>query len=565
MKNLILAFVSVVLIASTAPVDAASPVPDGPKGVVSSADSRASEAGREMLRMGGNATDAAMAMMLALTVVEPQSSGIGGGGLMLHHDGPTGVLSTIDGREAAPSAARADRFLDKDGKPMPFMQAVPGGLSVGVPGNIRLMAMAHKKWGRLPWRVLFGPAIRLADDGYQVTPQLRSRLTMVQKLWADFPAAQAIYWQDGKPKMVGDTVRNPALATFLRQLAKNGAKAFYGGENTHAIIATVGQSTRNPATISKRDLKTYQAKERPPVCGQYRTYKICGMGPPSSGATTVIGILGVLDHFPMGALGKDSPTSWHLISEAMRLAYADRERYLADADFVAVPVTGLTDPAYLAARAALVSQDTARQDYPAGTPPGAQARTAAPSPDVPGTTHFVATDRWGNVVSMTSTVEGPFGSQLIANGYFLNNELTDFTFAPDKDGAPVANRVEPGKRPLSSMSPTIVYDAKGRVVLALGSAGGKRIIMHVLKTIVGVIDWKLPAGEAIALPNLYMAGDAVQVEANTPLAAIQADLSRKGRMVVSSELGSKVNAIEWTGDHWQGAADPRSEGVALDE
>lgn len=535
------------------------------KGIVSSANGLASEAGQETLRAGGSAADAAMAMMLVLTVVEPQSSGIGGGGFLLYHDGRSGKLSTIDGRETAPATAQSDRFMGPDGKPLAFMVAMPGGKSVGVPGNIALMAMTHDKWGKLPWKRLFAPAIRVAEQGYQVTPILRQRLDMMAKIWVDFPEAQAIYWRDGKPLPVGTTVRNPALGTFLRTLAKKGPKAFYTGDNAKAIINATATAKRNPAPITLRDIAGYKAKERPPVCVTYRAYKLCGMGPPSSGATTVFGILGMLEQFPIPDLGKDSPTSWHLISEAMRLAYADRDLYLGDADFVSVPVKGLLDPTYLAQRAALISQDTARNDYPAGNPPGSEPRTAALAPDVPGTTHFVAADKWGNVASMTSTVEGPFGSQLIVNGYFLNNELTDFTFAPELNGKPVANRVEPGKRPLSAMSPTIVYDPQGKVVLAVGSAGGKRIIMHVLKTLVGVIDWKLPVNDAIALPNIFMAGDAVQIESGTELATRQGELARKGRMVLISPLDSKLNAIEYHQSHWRGAADPRSEGKALKE
>ncbi|WP_246604759.1 gamma-glutamyltransferase [Aquisediminimonas sediminicola] len=535
------------------------------KGIVSSANIHGSEAGQEMLRAGGSAADAAMAMMLALTVVEPQSSGIGGGGFLLYHDGRTNTLSTIDGRETAPATARPDRFMGPDGKPLAFMAAMPGGKSVGVPGNIALMAMTHHKWGKLPWKHLFAPAIRLAEQGYQVTPILRQRLDMMAKIWVDFPEAQAIYWRDGQPLPVGATVRNPALGIFLRKLAKAGPKAFYTGDNAKAIIAATASAKRNPAPVTAKDIAGYKAKERPPVCVTYRTYKLCGMGPPSSGATTVFGILGMLEHFPIPALGKDSPTSWHLISEAMRLAYADRDLYLGDADFVSVPVKGLLDPAYLAQRAALISQDAARADYPAGNPPGSAPRTAALAPDVPGTTHFVAADKWGDVASMTSTVEGPFGSALIVNGYFLNNELTDFTFAPELNGRPVANRVEPGKRPMSAMSPTIVYDPQGKVVLAVGSAGGKRIIMHVLKALVGVIDWKLPINDAIALPNIFMAGDAVQIESGTELAARERELARKGRTILSTPLDSKLNAIEFNQSHWRGAADPRSEGKALKE
>ena len=534
-------------------------------GVASSADPRASEAGREILRAGGTAADAQMAMMLVLTVVEPQSSGIGGGGFFVYHDGRTGKTETVDGREMAPAATTPTRFLDADGKPLPFIQAFPGGLSVGVPGNIALMAQVHAKWGKLPWARLFDPAIRLAENGYQVTPLLASRLNQIKKIWVDFPQAQAIYWQDGRPKAVGETIKNPALAALLRSVAKRGAKAFYAGDNARAISSATAASARNKAVITARDIARYRAKDRPAVCARYRAYRLCGMGPPSSGATTVFQILGLIERFDMKAMGKDDPKGWHAIAEAMMLAYADREKYLGDADFVQVPVAGLLDKTYIASRSALISLDKSLPAYAAGDPPGAARRTAAISGEVAGTTHFVAVDGAGNVASMTSTIEGPFGSQLIANGYFLNNELTDFTLAPEKDGALVANRPQPGKRPLSSMSPTIVYGPDGKVILALGSAGGKRIIMHVAKTLIGVLDFGLSAKDAIALPNIYFGGEAILVEAGTSLDAMRGALAALGRTVVASDLGSKVNAVERTPTGWRGEADPRSEGVALEE
>ena len=534
-------------------------------GVVSSADPRASEAGREILRAGGSAADAQMAMMLVLTVVEPQSSGIGGGGFFLHHSAKTGAIETIDGRETAPSATRPTRFMGADGKPLPFVQAFPGGISVGVPGNIALMAKVHAKWGKLDWVKLFDPAIRISENGFQVTPALASRLNQLKKIWVDFPEAQAIYWQDGRPKTAGETIKNPAIATLLRSVAKGGAKAFYSGSNAKAIIAATAASARNKAVITSRDIASYRAKDRPAVCTTYRAYKLCGMGPPSSGATTVFQILGMLERFDMKAMGKDDPKAWHAIAEAMMLAYADREKYLGDADFVSVPVTGLLDKGYIANRSALISLETSLPKYAAGDPPGAAKRIAAISGEVDGTTHFVAVDGAGNVSSMTSTIEGPFGSQLIANGYFLNNELTDFTFAPEKDGALVANRPQAGKRPLSSMSPTIVYGPDGKVILAIGSAGGKRIIMHVTKSLIGALDFGLSAQEAIALPNIYFGGDAVLIEAGTSLDAMRDRIAALGRTVVSSDLGSKLNAVERTPTGWRGAADPRSEGVALDE
>ena len=544
----------------------ARPVQTKGGGMVSSADPRASAAGQEILRAGGSAADAAMAMMLTLTVVEPQSSGIGGGGLILYHDARTGKLNTIDGREKAPASALPDRFMGTDGKPLPFLEAFPGGKSVGVPGNIRLMERTHARWGKLPWARLFAPAIRLAEQGYLVAPVQAGALRMVAPLSKDFPALQALYWQNGQPPAAGATVRNPELAATLRRIAKGGANAFYTGITARAIAAAPGGSTRNPATMTLADLAAYRAIDRAPVCAPYRQYKVCGMGPPSSGATTILQMLGMLERFDMKALGQNNPTSWHLIAEAMQLAYADREKWLGDADFVDVPVAGLIDRAYLRSRSALISPTASLPAYVAGTPPGAHPRTAGISGEVSGTTHFVAVDRAGNVASMTSTVEGPFGSQLVAAGMVLNNELTDFTFTPVREGAPVANALAPGKRPLSSMSPTVVYDAQGRVVLAVGSAGGKRIIMHVMKTLVGVLDWGLSAQDAIALPNIFFGGSAVLVEQNTKLSAMQNDLARLGQTVVASDLTSKLNAIErGPGGKWRGAADPRSPGVALSE
>lgn len=533
------------------------------QGVVASADPRATDAGKEILNEGGSAADAAMAMMLALTVVEPQSSGIGGGGFFVHHNGKTGVIETVDGREMAPAAAKPSRFLKPDGTPMGFFQAFPGGLSVGVPGNIRLLAMVHERWGKLDWKALFAPAIRLADEGFDVTPPLASTLRQLAPMWRErFPGTAALYLdKDGNPPPLGTHIRNPALAKTLRLLADRGPDAFYSGENAEALIGTVTGTTVNTSDMTLADLAAYRARLRPAVCNTYRSFTVCGMGPPSSGATTVLQILGMLERFDMKKLGKDSPVAWHLIGEAMQLAYADREKYLGDSDFVSVPIAGLLDPAYIAKRSRLISPDRALGKYTAGDPPGAQQRTAAIQNEVPSTTNFVATDKDGDVVTMTSTVEGPFGSQLLANGYVLNNELTDFTFAPEKDGAPVANRVEPGKRPLSSMSPTIVYDAKGQPVLALGSAGGKRIIMHVLKTLVGVLDWDMTAADAIALPNLYFDDKGLMIEQNAAGSALAPGMAKLGP-ARAADVGSKLTAVQRVNGVWHGAADPRSVGTA---
>jgi len=532
------------------------------QGVTSTADPRATLAGKEILAKGGSATDAAMAMMLVLTLVEPQSSGIGGGGFLIHHSADDGNIATIDGREKAPAAATPDRFLGTDGKSRGFMEVVPGGLSVGVPGNIRLMEMAHKRWGKLAWSDLFTPAIRLADDGFLVTPILHNWLTRFVPLWKDFPQARALYYVGDTPAPVGARIKNPAFAALLRDIAKRGPDAFYTGANARAISAAVAAAPRNPAALTAKDLAAYQAAPRDAVCTTYRIYKVCGMGPPSSGATTVFGMLGMLEGFDMKAMGPDSPMSWHVLAEAMQLAYADRETYLGDADFVVVPVSGLLDKNYLAARARAISPYGAAGSYAAGTPPGAPPRTRSGPVVEQGTTHFVAVDRAGNVANMTSTIESVFGSHLIANGYFLNNELTDFDHSPisPRDGAPAANRVAPGKRPLSSMSPTIVYGPDGKVVLALGSAGGRRIIMHVTKTLIGVLDWGLSAQDAINLPNLYFGRAGVLIEDSDAGKALVERMKPFGYTVTPSDLGSKLNAVERVGDAWRGAADPRGPG-----
>ena len=531
-------------------------------GVTSSADPRVTAAGMEMLRQGGSAADAAMAMMLALTVVEPQSSGIGGGGFLLYQDTAKGILSTINGRETAPAAATADRFMGPDGKPLGFLQAFQGGRSVGVPGNIQLMAQTHRKWGKLPWATIFKPAIRLSGQGFVVNKTLESRLQSIQRLWPNFEEARAIYWRNGKPVQAGMKVKNPQLATTLKLLAKKGADAFYTGNIAAQIVNAVTTSKLSPGDMTMTDLAQYRAKEQQAICAPYRIYVVCGMAPPSSGATTVLQILGTLQRFDLNATGKDNPKSWYLIGQAMQLAYADREKYLADNAFVDVPVAGLLNPEYIKERSALIDPEKARTDYPAGNPPGAAPRTAAISSEVAGTTHFTAVDRNGNVANITSTIEGPFGSQLVAGGFFLNNELTDFTFAPEKNGAPVANRVVGGKRPLSSMAPTIVFDRDGRAVLALGSAGGKRIIMHVTKTLIGVIDFGLPLDQAIALPNIYFDDGQLELEQDTPLAALAQQLSAFGQKVEISDLGSKVNGAQYLNGAWTGAADPRSEGTS---
>lgn len=538
------------------------------KGMVSAADPRAAAAGTAMLAKDGSATDAAIAVMLALTVVEPQSSGIGGGGLYVTTNA-RGEVDTIDGREKAPAAAGPKWFF-KDGKLMGFADAVPGGTSVGVPGNVALAAKAHAAHGKLPWAALFAPAIKLARDGFVITPRLYGMLKSSSNTAAFTAEGRALYYgPDGLPLPVGTVIKNPALAATLEMIARQGAKSFYSGGNARAIVARVTTAPRNPEPMMTSDVGAYQAKDREPVCAAYRQYRICGMGPPSSGATTVLATLGQLERFDLHGLGQGSPTSWHLIAESERLAYADRGRYSADADFVAVPVAGMIDRAYLAKRSALIDPARTMPSVSAGTPPGAESLSRADAPLAPeyGTSHIAVVDRQGNAVTYTSTIESPFGSGLMVGGYFLNNELTDFDMQPEIAGRMVANRVEGGKRPRSSMSPTLVFGPDGKLVLVVGAAGGATIPAQVIRTIIGVIDWNLTPQQALALPVIFAPGiDTVFVEQGSSLEAMIPALKALGHADVQSRgLPLKGNAIQISGGALLGGADPRSEGIALSE
>jgi gamma-glutamyltranspeptidase/glutathione hydrolase len=500
-------------------------------------------------------------------VVEPQSSGIGGGGFYLHSTAH-GAIETIDGRETAPAAATPEWFLGEDGRPRPFMEAVLSGLSVGVPGNIRLAAEAHKRHGKLPWAALFQPAIRLARDGFVITERFREFLERSRNRAAADTEGQGLFYDEmGEPLPAGTVVRNPLLAETLEQIAAHGADWFYTGEHAAAIAVRVAAETPHPDGMTAADVEGYEAKSRDAVCGDYRGYRICGMGPPSSGATTVYAILKQLERFDLGALGQESPVFWHLFAESQRLAYADRERYLADGDFVSVPVAGLVDADYLAARGALIDPAGTMQAVAPGTPQGiVLAPPDGEEPTESGTSHFVAVDKDGNAVSYTSTVEGSFGSGIMVGGYYLNNELTDFSMVPAVDGRLVANRVEGGKRPRSSMAPTLVYDSGGKLVLAAGAAGGSTIPVQVARVLIGVIDFGLPIDQALALPVLFSPGDALTVEQGSALEAMVPALQALGHAQVSARgLPLKANAALLTPSGWAGAADPRSEGAAVTE
>ena len=557
MKRLALALAALTLPLPAVAAPAKAPGAKAP-GMVSAADPRAAAAGVEILKAGGSATDAAIATMLALNVVEPQSSGIGGGSFWVRHAARTGRTDTIDARETAPHAATPRWFYTADGKPLSHSDAVPGGRSVGVPGALRGMALAHRSGGKLPWARLFAPAIRLARQGFQPSPRFRNSA----ESFGDHltPEADATY----KPGSDG-LIRNPAQAALLDRIAKLGPDSFYVGPQAQKLVRTVNTAQRNPSQMTTGDLASYAAKPRPTLCVPYRTYKICGMGPPSSGGVTVLMILKQLERFDMAKLGPASPVAWHLFAESSRLAYADRNLYVGDPDYVQVPIKGMLDPAYLAQRSALISPTSTMASVSAGTPPGAPKRTPAPVSEVAGTTDLAVADRDGNVVEVTTTIEGPFGSGLMVDGTILNNELTDFDIVPVDAGYLVANRVEGGKRPRSSMAPTIVYDANGKVRLAVGAAGGSTIIAQVAKALIGVLDWKLSAEEAIRTGLVYAPGPVATLEKGTPAEGLQPALANLGERTQIAPLGLKANAIEWVNGRWVGAADPRSEGAAIDE
>ncbi len=543
------------------------PAQEADRGLVSAADPRAAEAGAQMLRLGGSAADAAIATMLALTVVEPQSSGIGGGGFFLHAT-PDGTVTTIDGRETAPMAAGPDWFLGEDGTQLSYRDAVLTGLSVGVPGNLRLAEMAHEQHGTLAWATLVQPAIKLARDGFVISPRFHEFLGRSKERAGASAEGLALFFDAaGEPKPVGTLVRNPKLAETLLKIADGGPDSFYDGSFASDLAEHVRESTPRQAGMSAEDVTSYAAKPRDAVCSTYRLYRICGMGPPSSGATTVIAILKQLEPFDLAATGPTSPTSWHLFAESQRLAYADRERYLADADYIAVPVDWLVQSDYLTTRAALISPTSTMAIAAPGIAPGsALAPPDGVEPPENGTSHFVTIDSAGNAVSYTSTIEGPFGSGLMFGGFYLNNELTDFSFAPEADGRAVANRVEGGKRPRSSMAPTIVYGPDGRLIYVVGAAGGGTIPTQVAKTLIGLIDFKLSLDEALALPQLYSPGDAVVIEQGTMLEGMVDALKSLGHTTVNARsLPLKLNAAQRTETGWIGAADPRSEGVSISQ
>jgi gamma-glutamyltranspeptidase / glutathione hydrolase len=534
------------------------------KHMVVAAHPLAAAAGRDMLRLGGSAVDAAIAAQLVLTLVEPQSSGIGGGAFLVHWSAAAKEIATYDGRETAPAAAKPDRFLVA-GQPLPFIAASVGGRAVGVPGVVRLLEAAHRDHGKLPWTDLFKPAIEIAENGFAISPRLH-RLLTADTAMANFPAARDHFYRaDGSAKPAGERLVNPPLAATLRLIAAD-ADAFYRGPIARDIVAAVTGAPLNPGDISEADLAGYRAVRRPALCGPYRTVTVCSMGPPSSGGVAVLQMLGILGHFDLGEPGAaPGAASVHLFAEAGRLAYADRNRYLADGDFVKVPLKGLLDPGYLAGRAKLIRLDRSLGVAEAGEPPWREGRAfgADETLEMAGTSHVSVVDGAGNAVAMTTTIEGPFGSRLMVRGFLLNNQLTDFSFRPVADGAPVANAVAPGKRPRSSMAPVLVFDAEGRLRLVAGSPGGGAIINYVAKALVASLDWKLDPQAAAALGHFGSPNGPTELERGTSLENLKPALEALGHAVNPVTSISGLHLIALTGDGLLGGADPRREGVAL--
>ncbi|EJL83670.1 gamma-glutamyltranspeptidase [Polaromonas sp. CF318] len=535
------------------------------KFMIATANPHATRAGQEMLKAGGSAVDAAIAAALMLNLTEPQSSGIGGGAFIVSYDAAQKLLNAYDGREKAPASARGDRFLDAKGKPLPLRDAINSGKSVGVPGLLRVMELAHQKHGKLPWARLFEPTIRLAENGFAVSERLHHVIKLDKTLRANANARAYFYDAAGEPLAVGATLKNPAFAAVLRRVAKEGPDAFYKGEIARDISAAVNGQAQ-PGDMTPQDIAAYQARERAVLCGHYRAYKVCGMPPPSSGGIAVLAMLGALERFPMSGVRPNSTEAVHLFSEAGRLAYADRDYYVGDPDFVNVPATALVSPEYLKTRSALIRTDASMKRAAPGVPAGVKMAWA-PDEDseIPATSHISVIDSSGNAVSMTTTIEAVFGSHIMVHGFLLNNQMTDFALAPEENGLPVANRIEGGKRPRSTMSPTLVFDADGRLKMTVGSPGGSAIINYVAKTLVGVLDWGLDVQQAISLPNMGSRNRATEVELGSELEKLSGPLKALGHEVQAIEFTSGLQGIVVTPQGLVGGADPRREGFVLGE
>ena len=536
-----------------------------PHQMVVAAHPAAAEAGREMLRASGSAIDAAIATQLVLGLVEPQSSGIGGGAFLLHHTARTGDIAVYDGREPAPASARPEMFLDADKKPKPFFDAAVGGGAVGVPGVLRMLELAHKQHGRLPWAKLFEPAIQLADRGFPISPRLAGQIAEDRYLKTFAEARAYFYLPDGSPKPAGTRLVNPAYAEVLRAVAQGGADAFYTGPIAADIVAAIQCAQPNPGGMTTADLATFVPRKRQAVCGPYRTWLVCAPPPPTSGGVALLQILGVLQKFDLARLDPNSLYAAHLIAEASRLAFADRNTYVGDPEFVDVPVAALIDPRYLARRADLISPTRSMGRAQPGqlASAGERGMGHADSEFAVSTSHLSIVDPGGNTVSMTSSVETAFGSHLMVRGFLLNNQLTDFAFSPTDERGPVANRVQAGKRPRSSMTPAFVFDNRGRLLLATGSPGGAQIIGYVARSVIAALDWNIDAPAIAGLPHVINLNGPTVLEKGTAVETLKAGLEALGHEVQMRDLASGLNVIRLSNVGLEGGSDPRREGVAL--
>lgn len=534
------------------------------KFMVVAANPYASEAGFNVLEKGGSAIDAAIAVQLVLTLVEPQSSGIGGGAFILHWDNKKQHLTTFDGRETAPKAATSDLFLQSNGQAVRWIDAVVGGRSVGVPGVLHALKKAHDKYGKLAWSELFVDAILLAENGFVVSPRLEKLLAMqfnpgITKL----SVINDYFFPEGAVVNSGKVLKNPQLANVYRSLAKEGISVFYQGWLAEKIVKAVQKAKIAPGLLTMSDMANYQSKQLPAVCGPYRQYKVCGMAPPSSGGIAVIQILGQLAHFNLSQYAYDDLQTIHLFTQSSRLAFADRNKYIADSDFVSVPVTGLIAPEYLAKRAKIINVNKDMGKALAGLPDGALAQADDKALELPSTSHFSIVDSEGNAISMTSSVEMAFGSAVMVEGFILNNQLTDFSLTPEVNGQLVANRLEPLKRPRSSMAPMMVFNEDNSLKLVVGSPGGSRIINYVAQTILGVLDWQLDPQTAINMPKVTNRNKLTTLEAGTSLVSLKPALEAKGHRVIIGNLNSGLHAIEVNNKGLMGGADQRREGKVL--
>lgn len=537
------------------------PVAVGKGFMAVTANAYATDAAVEILQLGGNALDAVIAAQWVLNLVEPQSSGIGGGGFMVHWDAMRRRVSAWDGRETAPRGASADFARRPDGTPATFSELLATGKAVGVPGLVAMLEAAHRRHGKLKWDRLLRPAIRLAENGFSISPRLHG-LLRDDPFLRDDPAARALYYRaNGDARPVGEILRNPELAVTLNALATAGGNAFYSGDGADRIAATVSQ---RGGGLTVADLHDYRPMQRDAVCGPYRQWRICGMPPPSSGGIGVLQLLGLLERSELPG-GPDAADAVHLFAEAGRLVYADRARYLADPDFIAVPQRALLDPRYLDRRARLMDPLRSMGIADPGELPALHSQADDDAPELPATTHISVVDRAGNAVALTSSIESAFGSRIQVDGFLLNNQLTDFSLVAERDGKPVANRLQAGKRPLSSMAPTLVFDAGGRLHAALGSPGGSRIINYVARTLASVLDGKHDPAAAVSLPHVGNRNGATEVERSQVHEELIRELERRGHVVQRADMTSGLHLIMRVGDHWIGAVDPRREGVARGE